>query len=623
MILYSKRLGGLPLLFRITGTAWPYGILPALVSVAIGTLLGVFDKVDDALSDKSKFMQHPYPFQLYAFIIGFLIVFRTNFAYQRYWEGRSTLAQMASKWLDGACMAVTFDAPGDVTMPLLEGIGDSSTVKTSKSPTKNGAVSHEEFVAEILHLFSLMHALALMHLRGDTNLDNLIGFSMLQNGQAMQTAISLIESGPSYRSILASLPDPPKHSIQNPRLMRLTTRSMLHAKFDDVYKEQRLAIIGSLRDEERRALDKDGQGNFIPTEARVTMVEGWIFRRLIARQKHEECDMGITSAPILSRLYQVISDGCLGFGQAAKIADTPFPFPYQNLLQLFLWVYVLVVPFVMNAWLRDPFLRGTLTFLSVWCYFALNQVGNNLEDPYIPYDPNEIPLMHIQHSFNAKLLSYGAVPEPECEEVAVKMEMSCCDSPVRGRSGNGSVSISSSPLQSPLGRDLSSFSGETECLAASPQKDLEDPLGGRHVLSGSSSGAPQRASPSRAGALEAKLAAGRASPAAAGGGRCPPAEVDRGPRASLLPAGDSGIAVHGGGATDPRFTGVRRSRAEDKDAGFWEITPIFAGSLRELAAVHSKCLHIVGALEGALSRHQDGGVYDTGEVARDFRSMEL
>lgn len=31
-------------------------------------------------------MQHPYPFQLYAFIIGFIIVFRTNFAYQRYWE---------------------------------------------------------------------------------------------------------------------------------------------------------------------------------------------------------------------------------------------------------------------------------------------------------------------------------------------------------------------------------------------------------------------------------------------------------------------------------------------------------------------------------------------------------
>jgi len=140
------------------------------------------------------------------------------------------------------------------------------------------------------------------------------------------------------------------------------------------------------------------------------MVEGWVMRRLIARQKHEKCDMEKTSPPILSRLYQVISDGCIGFGQASKITETPFPFPYQNLLQVFLWLYTLTVPVVMNAWLKQDALRVLLTFLAVWCYFALHEVGNNLEDPYIPYDPNEIALAHIQHSFNAKLLSYGAVP---------------------------------------------------------------------------------------------------------------------------------------------------------------------------------------------------------------------
>merc|ERR1719359_1135939 len=120
------------------------------------------------------------------------------------------------------------------------------------------------------------------------------------------------------------------------------------------------------------------------------MVEGWIMRRLIARQKFENCPMGVTSPPILSRLYQVISDGTLGFSQASKITDTPFPFPYQNIIQLFLWVYCLTVPFVMNAWLRNWYLRGVLTFLATWSYFAMDQVGRNLEDPYIPYDPNEL-----------------------------------------------------------------------------------------------------------------------------------------------------------------------------------------------------------------------------------------
>merc|ERR1719433_491749 len=149
---------------------------------------------------------------------------------------------------------------------------------------------------------------------------------------------------------LSSLPGPPEHSdrlehFSTPRLSRTSN-------FEEVYKNQRFAIIGQLRPEERRALEKDAHGHEIPSEARVMMVEGWIMRRLIARQKHEKCDMEKTSPPILSRLYQVISDGGIGFGQASKLCDTPFPFPYQNLLQIFLWVYVFTVPIVMNAWLK-------------------------------------------------------------------------------------------------------------------------------------------------------------------------------------------------------------------------------------------------------------------------------
>ena len=28
-------------------------------------------------------MEHPYPYQIFAFVLGFSLVFRTNFAYQR------------------------------------------------------------------------------------------------------------------------------------------------------------------------------------------------------------------------------------------------------------------------------------------------------------------------------------------------------------------------------------------------------------------------------------------------------------------------------------------------------------------------------------------------------------
>merc|ERR1719469_1813573 len=70
----------------------------------------------------------------------------------------------------------------------------------------------------------------------------------------------------------------------------------------------------------------------------------------------------------------------------------------------------------MNAWLHNLYLRMSMTFLAVWCYFALHEVGNNIEDPYIPYDPNELALPHYHWSYNAKLLSFIPVPEPDVHE---------------------------------------------------------------------------------------------------------------------------------------------------------------------------------------------------------------
>lgn len=393
MILYSKAWGGVPILFQFRGTAWPYAILPALMSTALGLILGLIADFNDLVEEKEEFMVHPYPFQLYAFIVGFLIVFRTNFAYQRYWEGRSTIAQMDGKWLDGACMAITFDATGDSSTPYLDGIKSRPSV--TQKPTKNGSPSHEHFYEEITHLFSLMHALAMQHLRQDSDLDNLKGF-ILQGKR------------------VTALPDAPIVSGSDPHIRKMHSRGGgLTAKKDlhsEIFKHQKFDVIGNITRGEKAALETDAQGKGIPTGARVAMVEGWIMRRLIARQKHEGCDMEKTSPPILSRLYQVVSDGALGFSHACKLVDTPFPFPYQNIIQLFLWVYCLVVPFVMNAWLRNWYLRAILTFLATWSYYAMHHVGSNLEDPYIPYDPNELALPHIQHEFNAKLLAFGSVP---------------------------------------------------------------------------------------------------------------------------------------------------------------------------------------------------------------------
>eukprot|EP00966_Prymnesium_polylepis_P126330 2921694-Prymnesium_polylepis.1 len=56
-----------------------------------------------------KVFIHPYPFQVFAYIVAFALVFRTNVASNRYWEARSHVGTMSSKWGDSAALALSFE----------------------------------------------------------------------------------------------------------------------------------------------------------------------------------------------------------------------------------------------------------------------------------------------------------------------------------------------------------------------------------------------------------------------------------------------------------------------------------------------------------------------------------
>merc|ERR1719162_2692279 len=80
---------------------------------------------------------------------------------------------MAAKWLDGVCMSIVFDAGGDNNSPLLEGVREDISRRPHEKTAAKGGPTHSEFSAEIMHLCSLLHALALQHFRGDADLGNL------------------------------------------------------------------------------------------------------------------------------------------------------------------------------------------------------------------------------------------------------------------------------------------------------------------------------------------------------------------------------------------------------------------------------------------------------------------
>ena len=120
MITYSKTSWGLHLLLRIYGSAFPRSLIFSIISTSITVALYV-TKERQLYDD----WRHPYPYHIFAFIVGFIVVFRcehlcslakmhaskfhltrslwvcrSQLSYGRYWEGRLQLQTMTARWAD-------------------------------------------------------------------------------------------------------------------------------------------------------------------------------------------------------------------------------------------------------------------------------------------------------------------------------------------------------------------------------------------------------------------------------------------------------------------------------------------------------------------------------------------
>lgn len=134
---------------------------------------------------------------------------------------------------------------------------------------------------------------------------------------------------------------------------------------------------------------------------RPYLVMSWIQLLVILRQETAE---GLrVPPPILSRVHQVLSDGFLGFNQADKIAKTPFPMPYSQMLTACLLVFNLTLPIMVAATINSLVMGVALTFISTVAYQGLNEVARELEDPFKPVHLNDLGLPQLQAMFNSKL----------------------------------------------------------------------------------------------------------------------------------------------------------------------------------------------------------------------------
>jgi len=164
-------------------------------------------------------------------------------------------------------------------------------------------------------------------------------------------------------------------------------------------------VVGGVSDAEIEVLQA-ARGPY----AKVALCTMWV-EEFITRE-HMNGGMGAVGAPIISRLYQFISDGMLGYNQARKIAYIPFPFPHAQITSLFVLVVVALMPVLMITYIDNKFFGFVVNLLTVMCFTGLHEVARELENPFQNV-PNDIPLNNFQAQFNEGLMQMFAGYHPD------------------------------------------------------------------------------------------------------------------------------------------------------------------------------------------------------------------
>jgi hypothetical protein len=165
-------------------------------------------------------------------------------------------------------------------------------------------------------------------------------------------------------------------------------------------------VIGNVSDMEIEKL-QEARGPL----AKVSLVSMWLLE-LISRE-YQAGSTGAVAPPIVSRLYQFVSEGLAGYNQARKIAYIPFPFPHAQITTVFMLVVdFFVCPLLMTTYVYHFSIGLLLNFISVLCFTGLHEVAREIENPFQNV-PNDVPLNNYQAQFNEGLMImfYGYHPD--------------------------------------------------------------------------------------------------------------------------------------------------------------------------------------------------------------------
>jgi len=137
-----------------------------------------------------------------------------------------------------------------------------------------------------------------------------------------------------------------------------------------------------------------------------------IQRAIITRQSAG----GIAAPPpIVSRVFQEISNGLLAYNNATKMKEVPVPFEYVQLNAYLLNCSALLCPVAISAFTNSLALALFATFVIVGAFYSIFIVANDMEDPF-GNQINDMPMLAYHEEFCASvyaMLTHAWLPEDQ------------------------------------------------------------------------------------------------------------------------------------------------------------------------------------------------------------------
>lgn len=389
MILYNNRDVRVILFYR-AGTVifTPNVLIPAALSTIICAL------ILQAPDMKVHLIISGSVVRIYATILGFVIVFRTNMAFNRYFDGVEHLKAMFSKWRDAFTSLCVFM---ETSSKVFEKDGKFVFVRELA-----------ESKARVVHWFSMLTAIATLKLKGiEGHAEGLSTKPMPQNRVSDSAAESLL--GPDGRQRPARNLTKPSLS-SNPSVRRQTFKRLDRTATNDAMQLRppftccedlrehafltygsNALVLGNISPEEMEALNN--------AEDDVLCVMRWLKLEI---SEHSIAGRLLIGPPILSRVFQELSAGMFHFFMGMKVVFVPFPFPFAQFLQYALIAFIVFCPFAIlpsldetSEGLRSTWPALLMNFFSVAGFVALNEIAVELEDPF-GEDANDYPLHQEQ-----------------------------------------------------------------------------------------------------------------------------------------------------------------------------------------------------------------------------------